>query len=85
MLHFNLLFFFCLVFVAHPGQDRSPISGHHHSCQWCCTTACHLLVPRLCMSDTPYPGTQRGSGRDLPQNFHQLQLYLDKQRHNSSS
>lgn len=73
------------VYVTHPGQDRSPISCLHHSCQWYCTTTCHLLVPRWCRSCTLYPGTQRGSGRALPQNCHRLQQCLAKQRHNNHS
>lgn len=72
-------------FDTNPGRDKSPTSCRRHSCQWCCTTTCHLLSPHLYMSYTPFPRTQTGSGRDLPGNFLQLQLCLDKQRHNSDS
>lgn len=71
--------------ITHPGQDRSPISCHHHSCQWYRTTTCHLLAPHLCRSHTFFPETQTGSGKSLPLNFHQLQQCLSKQRHNKNS
>lgn len=81
----SILLSLSYIHVTHPGRDRSPISCRHHSCQWYCTTTCHLLVPHLCRSHTLYPGTQRGSGRALPQNFHQLQRCLAKQRHINNS
>ena len=67
----------CLIFMfTHPGQDRNPISCPRQSCQWYCTTTCHLLVPHWCRSHTLFPGTQRGSGRALPLNCHRLQRCL---------
>lgn len=84
-LSYILILILSYIHITHPGQDKGPISCRHHSCQWYCTTTCHLLVPHLCRSRTLYPGTQRGSDKAPPQRFHQLQQCLAKQRHNINS